>query len=41
MSGSREYFFHLKGFSGTDIDHYDVQMRACTHCTVEKMFLIR
>ena len=33
MSGSREkFFFHLKGFSGTDrpIYHSDVKMRSCS-----------
>ena len=35
MSGSREYFFHFKGISGTDIYHSDVKMRACT---VENFF---
>ena len=38
MSGSREFFFHFKSFSGTDIYHSDVKMRACT---VEKFFLFR
>ena len=28
-------FFHIKGFSGTDIYHSDVKMRACS---VEKIF---
>ena len=37
MSGSREFFFHFKGFSGTDIYHSDVKMRAGT---AEKFFLI-
>ena len=32
------FFFHFKGFSGTDIYHSDVKMRACT---VEKLFFIR
>ena len=38
MSGSQEFFFHFKGFSGTDIYHSDVKMRACT---VENIFFIR
>ena len=38
MSGSREFFFHFRGFSGTDIYHSDVKMRACT---VEKFCFIR
>ena len=29
------FFFHFKGFNGTDIYHSDVKMRACT---VEKTF---
>ena len=30
MSESREFFFHIKGFSGSDVYHSDVKMRACT-----------